>query len=764
MIITKLFSKKLVINQKIVLVSIMAFALVVLTSVSYAYFLARVVGNETAKGVSAETGIMSLELDGTTIVGLDNAYPGATHTINFSVTNTGTLDATYAISLINVFNNFANINDLVYTLTSTNNGGSIQNQTAPIENSKIVSLVAIPPDTTQEYTLTLIFKETGTNQNANQGKEFSGKIQIIDAKENITISGTVSNYNEGDYIELHSEVMTSQIKDNKYSFVGIETGEHELYVKSARGEIKGQKTIQIAQAENASISSDGNSINVTSAANQISMDINVSNADIELNGNSVEESQLLRDKILANSNIQSLTPDYTRGEPYTLSYKEKVQKNANMGTSISSNISGNRALGTNYTFDKETGFYKLTNIVTDTSYTTSAIGKYTCNNNTGTNCTKMYKINTINESGASDNYEEITSTYTTELTSNANKLVGTGMSLNQSTGNFEITDTVSNVSYNNYEGYYTCNNTNNKCTTAYKIETVNGSSVTKSTKYTTKANYNYIRNANVYNRETDETTHYSGLYISSDNDGISYYYRGAIDNNYVNFAGKTWRIVRINGDNTIRLMAQNYIGQSVFNSFSTYNPKYVGYTYLDDEGNIKDSTMKLYLEDWYSKNLIAYDDYITQTIYCNDTNSADSNMPSTNRLLNHKPSLKCNNTVRTFGGPYKLKIGLITADELNMAGVINSGDVKIRSISSNYMYREGDYYTMSPNGYTESFGGVPYVYVYRGWWGSSDTRLMLLQVVNVNSSAYVYPVINLKTDTIVSGNGTQLSPYTISID
>ncbi len=46
----------------------------------------------------------------------------------------------------------------------------------------------------------------------------------------------------------------------------------------------------------------------------------------------------------------------------------------------------------------------------------------------------------------------------------------------------------------------------------------------------------------------------SGLYKAEDDDGMSYYYRGVVNNNWVSFGGFYWRIIRINGDGTIRLL------------------------------------------------------------------------------------------------------------------------------------------------------------------------------------------------------------------
>ena len=79
-----------------------------------------------------------------------------------------------------------------------------------------------------------------------------------------------------------------------------------------------------------------------------------------------------------------------------------------------------------------------------------------------------------------------------------------------------------------------------------------------------------------------------GLFMTEDDDGESYYYRGAVKNNYVSFAGFTWRIIRRNGDGSIRLIysgkttsdtgASVTIGNSQYNS-KYWDPAYVGYKY-----------------------------------------------------------------------------------------------------------------------------------------------------------------------------------------
>ena len=79
-----------------------------------------------------------------------------------------------------------------------------------------------------------------------------------------------------------------------------------------------------------------------------------------------------------------------------------------------------------------------------------------------------------------------------------------------------------------------------------------------------------------------------GLFMAEDDEGESYYYRGAVKNNYVSFAGFIWRIIRRNGDDSIRMIYSGKttsdtgeatsIGNSQFNS-KYWDPTYAGYMY-----------------------------------------------------------------------------------------------------------------------------------------------------------------------------------------
>ena len=79
----------------------------------------------------------------------------------------------------------------------------------------------------------------------------------------------------------------------------------------------------------------------------------------------------------------------------------------------------------------------------------------------------------------------------------------------------------------------------------------------------------------MYETELESDKSDKGIYQSTDNDGITYFYRGNISNNYVKFADNYWKVVRINGDGSIRLIyngsnqdsTQN-IGKYRYNSLS----------------------------------------------------------------------------------------------------------------------------------------------------------------------------------------------------
>jgi len=80
----------------------------------------------------------------------------------------------------------------------------------------------------------------------------------------------------------------------------------------------------------------------------------------------------------------------------------------------------------------------------------------------------------------------------------------------------------------------------------------------------------------------------NGLYASLDADGTSYYYRGDVKNNYVSYAGFIWRIIRRNGDGSVRMIYQGKSVTDKANPITTgyntsfWDPAFDGYMYTKD--------------------------------------------------------------------------------------------------------------------------------------------------------------------------------------
>ena len=141
------------------------------------------------------------------------------------------------------------------------------------------------------------------------------------------------------------------------------------------------------------------------------------------------------------------------------------------------------------------------------------------------------------------------------------------------------------------------------------------------------------------------------LASAEDDYGTSYYFRGAITNNYVKFANKCWRIVRVGGDGSIKLILHNdnttgtanpcdpannstsaafarYSGETYKSAFNEkYDDNaYVGFmygtpgsnTYAATHANTNKSTILTNLETWYNNSLKTYDSLIDNNVWCND--------------------------------------------------------------------------------------------------------------------------------------------------
>ena len=343
---------------------------------------------------------------------------------------------------------------------------------------------------------------------------------------------------------------------------------------------------------------------------------------------------------------------------------------------------------------------------------------------------------------------------------------------------------------------------------------------------------------------TATTASDKGMYKAQDDLGTSYYFRGAVDNNWVKYGKYTkdayivmdrkynyslvdscngfnfctklaskgddmyWRIIRINGDNSIRMIytgttapdsntkvvmtERTYIsdllqytvtsaGASKFNQKSD-SAEYVGYMYTigEQHGTSQSSDIKTYLDNWYANytDLNKTGTKITDQIYCNDRTASTSNVSysTTNyttltswnskgtlyfygangRISNdNNPMLTCavdsdRFTVNKINGKgnsaLTYPIGLITIDEVEMAG--NNFN---ESVKSHYLYTGAHYWTGTPAAFDGDFS-FEYSAMDEGGFSMSD--------VGIRFAAR--GVVSLSSESKLLGSGTYNDVYVVS--
>lgn len=296
---------------------------------------------------------------------------------------------------------------------------------------------------------------------------------------------------------------------------------------------------------------------------------------------------------------------------------------------------------------------------------------------------------------------------------------------------------------------------------------------------------NYIKGKSTPTFSKVATTN-EGMFAANDSQGTSYYFRGAVNNNWIKYGKDSsnkdiyWRIIRINGDNSIRMIYSGTtaptsttkttltgngtsIEKSAYNA-STTGAEYVGYMYQANyqRSNATNSTIKSNIDSWFAGTSLKNDSNVVDNIFCNDrnTNATWKSRPNSTMYFNayyrndnSSPSLKCENNQDSFttstsigNGKLTYPVGLITIDE-----VIFAGGKSITSNTNYYLYTGISYYTMSPNFVNR--GPKPYVFVVNDQ-GKFSNYL-------VSTSYYIRPVINLNGNVKLSGTGTYDNVYEV---
>ena len=175
-------------DKKILFGTFIALLLLLTTGLSYAWFSASISGNENAKNVVVEAGTLSLVYTDGPEIKAQNIKPGWSTTKEVSVKNTGTLDTNYNIIWQSLTNEITN-NEMVISATCQrlNSAGTVEGTCEPISQAAISDMtiakkINIEAGITHKYTFTILFKETNSDQNNNQGKGFNGVLGIEEYK------------------------------------------------------------------------------------------------------------------------------------------------------------------------------------------------------------------------------------------------------------------------------------------------------------------------------------------------------------------------------------------------------------------------------------------------------------------------------------------------------------------------------------------------------------------------------------------------------
>lgn len=276
--------------------------------------------------------------------------------------------------------------------------------------------------------------------------------------------------------------------------------------------------------------------------------------------------------------------------------------------------------------------------------------------------------------------------------------------------------------------------------------------------YTNTSTY-YIAKEYSYNASTDKFTLKNPIAVlgnSMTSDYIGYYtFQGtssSVSDQYI------YKITSVTAGSS---------GATVGYSYVTY-----GTTSKDKaQTNTNSSDIKAYLDTWYENNIkgTTNEQYVKDNLFCNDR-SLSSNTPSgysnlgygpegtayrwynfVNSSYNNKMMLTCPQKNDAFtvsdttngNGALTYGIGLVTTDEIVLAGGWGSSN-------SNYYLYSGQYYwTMSPYYAVAGYANERTVILN----GKADSYSL---VINTNGAR---PVLNLSSEILKNGNGTASDPY-----
>ena len=259
-------------------------------------------------------------------------------------------------------------------------------------------------------------------------------------------------------------------------------------------------------------------------------------------------------------------------------------------------------------------------------------------------------------------------------------------------------------------------------------------------------------------------------------------YRGQNPNNYIEFNGELWRIIAKEADGTYKIIRNDVLSNKVVydaaNHRSTTNNTYctnpsngcgvyaaVSGEFSSPSGSQKgtvteDSSIKIYLnEDYYTKNI--------NSTAKGQMTSHSFNIGAVERLSSSSDDSIAKNIAGEKMHTWTGNVGLANVSDILRASTnplctsASTSRNDTDACNSNYLLDKGTanslfYWTI--NAYSNESGGSSYD-AWDGYVYSSDAYVSYSSARGSNIAPR--PVIFLKSDIILSGEGTKESPFTI---
>ena len=231
--------------QKKQTILVVASLLVVVLSVTLAYFTAQIIGKGKDVSVSsADLKIVFTDTDGS--ISGTNIEPGWSDTKTFTIENKSNETYKYNIVIQDLVNTFVTKEYLQYKITSTN-GGYNMTEFKDVPKSEIATdtilaySVSIPVGVTQSYTIEIKYtNDESVDQSIDMNKKLSGKLFITEGSKPTLISqilednptrNTRSNNNNGtnDFATPLTTTTTVTLFKSTESITGITDTPKEVY-------------------------------------------------------------------------------------------------------------------------------------------------------------------------------------------------------------------------------------------------------------------------------------------------------------------------------------------------------------------------------------------------------------------------------------------------------------------------------------------------------------------------------------------------------